>query len=62
MDSFSCRLWSSVGTAEMGTEPGSVSVVLACDASARPHRMVYTMLKKGGIPSVVAKNVIVSAE
>ena len=51
-----------MGTAHFGTEPGSVRLVLACDASANTTRTVYIIPSIGGIPSVMVRAVTVKAE
>lgn len=53
---------SSVGTAEEGTDPGSVSVVFTWQERASAIRIEYSMAKWGAIPPLSASNVTVSAE
>jgi hypothetical protein len=46
----------------MGTAPGSVRVVLACEARANDIKIAYIMLNTDGMPFVTAKKVTVTAE
>ena len=62
MLSLACFLCHSVGTAEMGTAPGSVRVVLACEARANDINMAYIMLNTNGMPPVTAKKVTVTSD
>jgi hypothetical protein len=62
MLSFSFLRCNSVGTALMGTDPGSVKLVLAWHAKARAHNIQYKYDKETGMPPVLAKNVTVTAE
>lgn len=55
-------LWLSIGTAHLGTDPGSVKEVLAWDERASTTRTVYIIPSMGGIPSVMVRAVTVTAE
>jgi hypothetical protein len=54
-----CR---SLGIACMGTLPGSVRLVLACEAKDIIQSTVYSMPRIMGIPSVIVSMVTVKAE
>ena len=51
--------WTAVGTAAVGTAPGSVRVVLTCDASARAASILYPKAAVTGKPPVAASSVMV---
>ncbi len=55
-------LWLSIGTAHLGTDPGSVKDVLAWHARASMTRTLYIIPSMGAIPSVTVSAVTVTAE
>ena len=52
---------SWVGTAAVGTAPGSVKDVFTWEAKANAAKILYAMAAVGGIPPVTAKKVMVKA-
>lgn len=63
MDSFGqVSLCNCVGTAAAGTAPGSVKVVLQCDAKASAAKILYPMASVTGTPFVLARKVMVKEE
>lgn len=56
-----CKRCSRVGTAAVGTDPGSVKLVLIWDAKENDAKMLYKSAAQTGMPPVRARKLMVRA-